>query len=111
MNDNHAFAPEWVSNEIDIDIGAFSDLLESLKFDEFKVDIDGPLFTGCRSNFNIIESILKEPDSDYFGGDDFSGDYVDKLTPETQNIKRLMEIGDGDGGMDMGVDIDMGSLM
>lgn len=106
MNDNHAFAPEWVSNEIGLkSIGDFSDLLESLKFDEFKVDINGPLFTGCRDNFNIIESILEEPDSGYFGGADFSGDY--DLVPEIQKIESGVEIGDGDGGIGP---IDMGSL-
>jgi hypothetical protein len=106
MNDNHAFAPEWVSNEIGIDIDDFSDILESLKF-EFKVDIDGPLFAGCRSNFKIIESILVEPESDYFGGNQYSADYVDSLIPDIQEMKSVVDTGDGEGGVDW---TDMGSL-
>ena len=99
MSDNHAFAPEWVSEDIGIDISDFDDELKNLNLD-FKIDVEGPLFDKCRSNFSIIDLILEEPPAvsywDIFSGEEFSGDYTDKLVPEVKEVDEFIEnVGDG----------------
>jgi len=93
MSDNHAFAPEWVSDDIGIDISDFDEELKNLNLD-FKIEVDGPLFDKCRNNFSIIDLILEEPPVtswDIFSGEEFSGDYTEKLVPDVEEVEDFID--------------------
>jgi hypothetical protein len=56
---SRAFAPEWISKDLELDIGDFKTPLSTLEI-VMDDDVHGWVFDKCKKDFEILNSIVKK---------------------------------------------------